>query len=116
MARLERGTHCLVIRSIDGSADGLLVEIVRFYGANPFPPGLSEAYIIKTLSGRAFPMTRHWAPNGGASIIGCARTAVAIADRTQLRPLDEAPSPSLARPVLRFRVPGGTRPPALGTI
>jgi len=116
MAHLDPGTPCLVIRSIDGAADGLLVEIVRFYGANPFPPSLTEAYIIRTMSGRAFPLTRHWAPNGGLSMIECSRTSVAIADRRQLRPLDEAPGPQPARAVHRFRIPNGVRPPALGTI
>jgi hypothetical protein len=99
-----------------GAADGLLVEIVRFYGANPFPPNLTGAYIIKTMSGRAFSLTRHWAPNGGLSMVERCRTSVAIADRRQLRALDEAPGPQRARVVQRFRIPNGVRPPALGTI
>ena len=86
MSILKNGTLCVTVGS-RGPNNGTLVRVVRFVGASPRSPGINEGYLIETASGQPFKVLL--GRERGDTKLAWNTDAVCLADRRNLRPLDD---------------------------
>jgi hypothetical protein len=79
MTTLQPGTLCVIVGGCPENI-GLIVEVLQHVG--PCPPR-SDAYLIRTVTGRHFPQLKE----GPTERLATGRSAEAITDRHKLRPL-----------------------------
>ena len=81
MESLKPGTLCVIVGGCPENI-GLIVEVLEHIG--PCPPR-SDAYLIRTVTGRNFPQLKV----GPSERLAPGRSPDAITDRHKLRPLGE---------------------------
>ncbi len=79
MTELKPGTPCVIVGGCPENI-GLIVEVLEHIG--PCPPR-TDAYLIRTLTGRNFPQLKQ----GPTERLAVGISAEAITDRYKLRPL-----------------------------